>query len=65
MKMNVLKTARMISKGRSIIGYSQCLNCFNICLILTKIAKLHFLQILKEISKKMPKMIFALPPSKK
>ena len=29
MKMNVLKTARMISKGRSIIGYSQYLPDFD------------------------------------
>ena len=37
MKKNDLKTARTISKGRSVLGYFQRLNCYNFPLIFYKV----------------------------
>ena len=42
MKKDDLKTARTILKGCSIVGFFKRLNCDNFCLILTKVANLHF-----------------------
>ena len=44
MKRSYLWTTRTILKGRSILGYFSRLNCRNFCLILTKVAKLYFLE---------------------
>ena len=40
---------RTVYKGRSILGHLR-LNCHNFCLILTKVAKLHFLESPLKIS---------------
>ena len=53
---------RTVYKGRSILGYLR-LNCHNVCPILTKEAKLHFLESTLKLSQTRQKMIFVKPSS--
>ena len=44
MKKKYPKRTHSFVTDRSIFNYSKRLNCFNVCIILTKLVKLHFLE---------------------